>query len=60
MSNIEIQASIGRRRITQAKKIADLIESGAINGTPQRAKEIRENVKEMTKDYEQKFIQGRP
>lgn len=59
MSNLEIRAMIAMRRITQAKKIADLIESGDIDGTPQRVKEIRENVKKMTKDYQQKFIQGR-
>ena len=59
MSNLEIRAMIARRRITQAKKIADLIEAGVINEPPQRAKEIRENVKEMTKEYEEKFIRGR-
>ena len=59
MSNLQIRASIARRRIKQAKRIADLIESGDIDGTPHRVKEIRENVKKMTKDYQQKFIQGR-
>ncbi len=59
MSNLQIRASIARRRIKQAKRIADLIEAGVIDGTPQRVKEIRENVKEMTKEYEEKFIQGR-
>lgn len=59
MSNLEIRAMIARRRIAQAKEIADLIEAGVINESPQRAKEIRENVKEMTKEYEEKFIKGR-
>lgn len=59
MSNLEIRAMIARRRIEQAKRIADLIEAGVIDGPPQRAKEIRNAVKEMTKEYEQKFIQGR-
>lgn len=59
MSNPEIRAMIARRRIAQAKEIADLIEAGVIDRTPQRVKEIRENVKEMTKEYEEKFIKGR-
>ena len=59
MSNPEIRAMIAMRRITQAKEIADLIEAGVIDEPPQRAKEIRENVKEMTKEYEEKFIRGR-
>lgn len=59
MSNLEIRAMIARRRIAQAKEIADLIEAGVINESPQRVKEIRENVKEMTKEYEEKFIKGR-
>ena len=59
MINLQIRASIARRRIKQAKRIADLIEAGVIDGTPPRVKEIRENVKEMTKEYEEKFIQGR-
>ncbi len=59
MSDLEIRAMIARRRIAQAKEIADLIEAGVIDEPPQRAKEIRENVKEMTKEYEEKFIKGR-
>lgn len=59
MSNLEIRAMIAMRRITQAKEIADLIEAVVIDEPPQRAKEIRENVKEMTKEYEEKFIKGR-
>ncbi len=58
MSNPEIRAMIAMRRITQAKEIADLIKAGVIDGTPQRVKEIRENVKEMTKEYEEKFIKA--
>lgn len=59
MSNLKIRAMIAMRRIKQVKKIADLMESGVIDGTPERVEEMRNGVKEMIKEYEEKFIQGR-
>lgn len=59
MSNLKIRAMIAMRRIKQVKKIADLIEAGVIDGTPEKVEEMRNGVKEMIKEYEEKFIQGR-
>lgn len=58
MSNLKIRAMIAMRRIKQVKKIADLIEAGVIDGTPERVEEIRNGVKEMIKEYEEKFIKA--
>ena len=47
------------RRIRTAKEIASAMEKSEIQGTLQRAKEIRRNAEIMTREYESRYIQGR-
>lgn len=55
----QVNPRILLRRIRTAKEIASAMEKGEIQGTPQRAKEIRRNAEIMTREYESKYIQGR-
>lgn len=55
----QVSPRILLRRIRTAKEIALAMEKGEIQGTPQRAKEIRRNSEIMTREYESRYIQGR-
>lgn len=56
MINTKAGQKILLRRIRTAKEIADMIDKGKIRGSHQRAEEIRDAVKDMAKEYEEKFI----
>lgn len=59
MTKKQVSPRVLLRRIRTAKEIATAMEKGEIQGTQQRAEEIRRNAERMTNEYERRYIQGR-